>query len=1044
MRHFLLSFFLFLITCFTGHVSAQITYWAQKAGGPNADEGKDISIDAGGNTYTTGFFSGTCHFGVYGNQPILTASGVTDVFLSKTDPTGQIVWVISAGGSGPAKGMAIKTDATGNSYITGYFTGTATFGSTVLTANASSQDIFVAKYDNAGILQWARRAGGFGGDEGYGINLDNAGNVLVTGEFIETADFGSMNITSMVNPITLLSSIDAFTAKYDNNGNILWVKKGSAPFTDRGIDVAADPSGNIYVTGQFSDTITFDVVHFNNMFNAIFLIKYDANGNEVWFRRIAGGLQNIAYGITVDQLGHIYLTGDFLNSLIFFGTPNYTLTNTYSDCIFVARYDSNGSLAWATSNGSSSEISSRNITIDDSLNTYITGYFKCRLNEYADVYGQGLFNSVGSRDVFVSKFNANGVRQWSYQCGGQQDDLGMGICINAQHSAIFAGSFAYQLNFPLPSNLNVALSSMTLWNFPGPNYCNDANYERYLRFSSLGVTDIFWGKIIDPSRSLYDYYSRTGTGCVFPYEGVCINFGSFVCPDTAVACNVAFLTANTFTGATGPTYTWHWSNGSNAQNTSVFTTGYYSVTQISADGCFVSTDSIYVVIHPNPAEPPISDSRGINNHATNTQPIHFCLPGSVILTGFMPPGTVSCTWTGGSIVTPVNNDSVTVSVSGNYIFTVTDSNGCVSWNNVQVFAQAPLPPVDLHIALMDDPDHNDTITTCDPGFGIYIYDAFTDPTGSNYCGIDSVINIWTVTPNVPNSPYCLLTNASEWFNISTSGAYDVMDTLIRITICDTDTFVLSIHVYINLLVANPSVLTLTPTYLMTCPGDTVVIHASGGTTYTWSGPGIYGPNNLDSVVVTMSGTYTCSTPDTGVCSAGPITATSIITDPTANPPPIAMNPSSGLICPGDSVLIFTSGGGHYAWFGPLGPMGGDTSAIYTDIAGFYFCQVTEPLCNLALLTQTVEVRQYATPYLFASPSSVICPGGSVTINVATNPGSTIQWLPPLSGNGLTQVVSTPGTYSCMITSCGIITTDSVIVTVSSLAALITYSGSPNI
>jgi gliding motility-associated-like protein len=91
----------------------------------------------------------------------------------------------------------------------------------------------------------------------------------------------------------------------------------------------------------------------------------------------------------------------------------------------------------------------------------------------------------------------------------------------------------------------------------------------------------------------------------------------------------------------------------------------------------------------------------------------------------------------------------------------------------------------------------------------------------------------------------------------------------------------------------------------------------------------------------------------------------------------------------------------------------------------------------------VEVTQYTSPYLTGQPGTVICPGGTVTIEVITNPGSLVQWLPPLSGNSLSKTISSPGTYSCNVTSCNITTTLSINITLSNVTATITSNG-PNV
>ena len=247
----------------------------QQGGGITIDEVADISIDGAGNSYATGYFTGTASFGTFN---LSLSSGVTDIYLAKLNASGVYQWVVKAGGAGSDRPISIKTDGSGDSYITGFFYGTATFGSTSITSSGL-QDVFIAKYDNAGNCAWAKRAGGSLGDIGNGITVDNSGNVIVTGEFAGTATFGSTTLVSMNN------SVDVFNNQLDGNGNFLWAKKGSAPQVDRGLDVAADGSGNIYVTGQFTDTITFDQIHYNNTYDAIFLIKYNSSGQEQWFRR---------------------------------------------------------------------------------------------------------------------------------------------------------------------------------------------------------------------------------------------------------------------------------------------------------------------------------------------------------------------------------------------------------------------------------------------------------------------------------------------------------------------------------------------------------------------------------------------------------------------------------------------------------------------------------------------------------------------------------------------------------------------------------------
>ena len=107
---------------FSNNLNGQNT-WLQKQEGPTNDEGYSISTDGSGNIYTTGYFSGTASFGSIS----LTASGVSDAFITKTKDNGTFLWAVKAGGSNSCRGLAIKADSAGNSYVTGYYYGVATF-----------------------------------------------------------------------------------------------------------------------------------------------------------------------------------------------------------------------------------------------------------------------------------------------------------------------------------------------------------------------------------------------------------------------------------------------------------------------------------------------------------------------------------------------------------------------------------------------------------------------------------------------------------------------------------------------------------------------------------------------------------------------------------------------------------------------------------------------------------------------------------------------------------------------------------------------------
>jgi len=1042
-----LLFVLFLTVFSQFLVTAQSPYWMRSAGGSAADEGMDISIDANNNTYSTGYFSGSATFGT---GVTLNANGATDIFVTKVNDQGVLQWAVKAGGIGPDRGLAIKADAAGNCYVTGYYFGTATFGTSVITSVGGSQDIFIAKYNTSGILQWVVSAGGTEGESGNGITVDNSGNVFVTGQFSGTALFGAISLTSAIDPTTSLPSIDVFTVKLDASSNFLWAKKGSAKYTDRGLDIASDNSGNVYVVGQFSDTITFDNVHNNNMNNAISLIKYDNSGTEQWFRKIGGSTMNIAYGIAVDAASNIYLTGDFQGTMIFFGPPDVQLTNSYPNKIFVAKYDNTGTFLWGKADGSLSEVSSRNIALDDSSNVYIVGNFRCTFSDYADVFGQGTFNSVGFKDIFVTKYNTNGQRKWMRQGGGQEEDFGAGIAVNTFRQPVITGSFNDKVFFPSTNNFSYPNNHY----FPNQiypaytgTYCSDNHYGSYCCINSIGNSDILIAKAIDPTRQPYDYYTRFSGNCTRPYVDGCINNLNYpqygldnFCPgDSIEGCGFMNLHGATNTSSyspgtnsPGPYFTWHWSTGSNNSYISVTSTGNYAVTMTSQDGCYVSRDTVYAIIDPSPAEPSISDDFVVNTNALYPQPIHLCYPQNVTLTGNTTVPYFY--WTDNNSNLIDSSLSITVNTGGWYHFWVVNSLGCKNENSVQVIVDSSLTPLHPGIMLQNDADHNDSIELCAGNpFIVLLFDSVLNPNQNLVC-INYATTTFTVTPAI-----LFFNDCSTWINCfpTHSGSYQITAQLIRLNSCVSDTFNLSKTIYvtvdslpvINMVIAGNTLI---------CPGDTALLTASGAPSYFWQGPGIIGNPNHASISADLPGLYqvSCTITDSHGCTGHGNASANVQIKPA---PVITMVPSNGIICSNDSALLQCSGAGNFQWYGTGGALGHNTSSMYTSLPGIYYCVLTDT-SGCILISNSVEVTNFTTPYLISTPSSVLCPGSSITIHAITSPVSIVQWQPPLNGSNFNQIVTTAGTYHCHIILCGDTADASIVITADNPLAQITPAG----
>jgi len=349
--------------------------WGQQVAGTDVDEAKCVAADADGNVYVAGHFRGTAVFG----GTSLVSTGVSDIFLAKCDRLGHPLWARRAGSvswyqsgnysSDVAFGLA--TDADGNAYLTGSFTGNASFGTNQL-SKASGAALFLAKYSPAGDALWAIQSAGSGNAQGNGVCVAPNGNVFVTGVFMGTNTL-STNSLSLANAGT---SNLVFVACFDANGRAVWAKKGAGGSKSQGRAIAAARDGTVYVAGGFSGTVNFDGIEvLENAANEtgdVFLAAYEPGGNVVWVATAGGAYADSGAGVACDAGGNIYVTGSFKGQARF---GEVTLTTVTAPEIFIAKYGRNGKVLWAKSAGSNGSDYGNAIAVDSGGNACVAGSF---------------------------------------------------------------------------------------------------------------------------------------------------------------------------------------------------------------------------------------------------------------------------------------------------------------------------------------------------------------------------------------------------------------------------------------------------------------------------------------------------------------------------------------------------------------------------------------------------------------------------------------------------------------------------------------------
>jgi len=344
------------------------------------------------------------------------------VALLTTSTQAQVQWaeriasVASLPEGEPDVGMTMDTN--GNCYVTGWFDSTNNFGGITLTnKSAGGSDIFVAKYNSTGALQWVQLAGGTSVNYGRAVGVDTNGNVYVTGSAYGPANFGSVNLTGS-------SGQNFFLAKYNNAGAIQWVKPSSGGSSDvYGIGLAVDCAGDSYamvvvddMSGQATN-ITFGSttipIPATESWPFGILIKYDNTGTVKWTQVLGTSEEVYAPTVALDAAGNIYSQGIFTSSLTI-GSSNLVASDGLKH-FFIAKLSNSGNVTWIRQPQSlANSMSNGGLAVDSAGNVYSSDMYVTNLN-----FGGGIIlTNAGAYSAYLAKYNSSGAIQWARSAGG--------------------------------------------------------------------------------------------------------------------------------------------------------------------------------------------------------------------------------------------------------------------------------------------------------------------------------------------------------------------------------------------------------------------------------------------------------------------------------------------------------------------------------------------------------------------------------------------------------------------------------------------------
>lgn len=341
-------------------------------------------------------------------------------------------WIKQISGSGTDYVNGMVTDANGNIYTTGTFSGTIDLDpgpGDVPYGPSVGSDIWVAKYTSTGILLWG--FGLVGGDDDGSLDIarDNASNIYITGYCGLTTPLDFDPGPGEATP----DGRGAFIAKYNTNGVFQWVKTITGPGTPQGYAIEADGAGNVFVSGLFSlspagiydfDPRPNSTYELNSTFGSIFLARYTTNGVITWAKNFGGQFPNV-FDMDLDASNNVYVTGMFEGTNIDFkGGPGVSYLSSSTGSAYIVKYTSSGSFTWAK------QVSGQNGDVS----------LACEVDASNNVYVSGSYNTNGS-NIFLAKFNSSGTQQIFKSIGGSSSDAGQSLKLDDSGNIFIAGYF---------------------------------------------------------------------------------------------------------------------------------------------------------------------------------------------------------------------------------------------------------------------------------------------------------------------------------------------------------------------------------------------------------------------------------------------------------------------------------------------------------------------------------------------------------------------------------------------------------------------------
>jgi hypothetical protein len=1018
-KNLFLTLFLFII-----FVNISEAQWVSNGSTQSISLGTSIARDVSGNVYGAGIF--TCDLTIQNDTLHNPSCGTPttlplptsrfDGYILKYNAAGKLLWSKQIIGNENNPLFEVKGISTSNSFlvVTGHYKGSLTFEGTTITNSTSVSDVFVAAFDLNGSFLWVKTNFTRNATSEVAvssISATAAGSVVFTGKYK-----GSVVSSNDVDTITS-TSYALYLMKLTASGNYVWIKssKGKNPQSKaEGKDLWQDTNGNIFLTGNITDTVTVQqsTIKFPFGISGIFISKFSQNGVLRWIQKESLAHVN-SIELEKDQT-HFLLGGDFENKNVISGD---TLNTTATYGAYVARYDTAGVMQWVkrlTVSSVDSAASVLGVSGDIDGNAYVTGIFGKKSSSGA-VLSSGNKNIMAKPglSLYIAKYKQDGTLQWLQVNAEGKIDSGNDIIAYDSSQVFFTGYFnsIIRIDSSVASNSSLGLNSFVA-------RIDDCPYfQATIKVPAASLTC---------KRDSILLQAITGTGLIYQWQKngadiagatsanfyakdsafyrivvhsnnpalTCIKYspGIFITinplPDTTISilgklefCDTAGVTIS---ARFGNTYKWQLSKASISTETkSNFTakkSGAYRVVLTNNKGCVDTSRTLNIVSVPTPIA-----------LISPTGKFIICQGDSVIMTATSGFGN-SYQWYKDDVV--LTNDtlpSYKAITTGLYKVFVKNKLGCGTFSLADTVGVNSAPTAVI--------TSSSSLNTC----------SYQLPTLSTTANTSINTIQW-----LKNGLVLPITNTNS-YTPAESGLYAIKVT--NAINCSRSSLPLNVTIY-----PQPIASVIQTGSGDFCANDSVRINASIGTyTYAWQRNETTIPNAQSSIYYgKKSGTYRVIISDVNQCKD-----TSSVIVLSSFSVPIATIQATGNLtfCTGDSVTLnATSGTGlSYEWFFNKVTMplminrtevikssGDYTVRVYNSIG----CADTSVVQNIHVYSIPPNTITYSSPLDF-------CDGGQVILSAVNDPAFQCQWRKnnvtiAAGGKNSNYTVSTSGTYMAII------------------------------